>query len=58
MVTIANSPSRVIYSGVLTVTTAFYTAASAATNLIQFNSTTTLGVSTLIQTSAQLASSL
>jgi len=58
MVTIANSPSRVIYSGVLTVTTAFYTAASAATNLIQINSTTTLGVSTLIQVSAQLASSL
>jgi hypothetical protein len=58
MVTIANSPSRVIYSGVLTVTTAFYTAASSATNLIQLNSTTTLGVSTLIQVSAQLASSL
>ena len=52
------SPTRTIFSGVLTVTTAFYTAASASSNLMQVNLTTTAGITTVLQTPAKLSASL
>ena len=53
-----SSPTRTIFTGVLTVPAAFYSAASAANNLLQLNITTTIGTTTVLQTAAVVTASL
>lgn len=58
-VILAASPARTVYSGVLTVTTAFVNSLLPATAVtLQVNAVSTVGTSTLLQTPAAIAASL
>lgn len=59
VVTLGASPSRTVYSGVLTVTTAFVNAILPSTTVtVQVQATTTVGTSTLLQVPGTVAASL